>query len=93
MAHHLGQPVQRNRFRHPVAKSVAQIVWADIAQARLGRVLLDQVSERTFGERLAGLRGWEQVQRRVCQFREVGRQRGAGRSIERDFPINYTATL
>ena len=51
MAHHLGQPVQRNRFRHPVAKPVAQIVWAHITQARLGRILLDQVPERAFGER------------------------------------------
>ena len=56
MAHHLGQSVQRNRFRHPVAKPVAQIVWAYIAQACLSRVLLDQVSERTLGECLTGLR-------------------------------------
>jgi hypothetical protein len=56
MAHHLGQPVQRNRLRHSVAKPMAQVVWAHIAYARPGRVLLDQVPERTLGERLTGLR-------------------------------------
>jgi hypothetical protein len=56
MAHHLGQPVQRDHFRHPVAKPMAQVVWAHIAQPRLGRILLDQMSKCALSERLTSLR-------------------------------------
>ncbi len=47
---------------HPIAKRMAQIVWADIDEPRMRCVLLDQMAKCALCERLAGFfRGEERV--------------------------------
>ena len=55
VAHNLGEPMEWHARRHPIPESMAQIVWADIAEPRLCCVLLDEMAECTLRERLAGL--------------------------------------
>lgn len=53
VAHDLGESMEWHACRHPIPESMAQIVWADIAELCLCCVLLDEMAKCALRERLA----------------------------------------
>src|SRR5581483_9453674 len=52
MSHNLSNSVQRNNFRHPIAKAVAQIMGTEISDLSLGSIFCHQISQGLPSQRL-----------------------------------------